>query len=339
MALRNSGAFGTGLLTVTNSSTLEGNGNTLTNPITIASGQTLTLYSSVTLNGSITGSGTLASGGYSVTYTLGGISPSFAGAINLGTSSGSTLTIPSGAALTTSGALNNSSAATITVNGGLSVATASITVNATTTLNGSGTFTNGGLGVANNSSVNSSLNQVDTGYFYLGNASSQYGSVTQTVATVNLNTTTADSIRIGHYPSETSTYLITGGTLNATNIDTGVGWDGNGIVTISGGTANLKGIRMGDTAANGNHNGNGTVTLTSGTLNLGADGISVGGTGTHTVTLGGGKVGALAAWSSSLPMSLTNPAGVIFDTTGGNISLSGSLERCRRAEAWPARTR
>ncbi len=325
VALRSGSALGSGLLTVTNSSTLEGNGNTLANPVTIASGQTLTLYSSVTLNGSFTGSGTLSSGGYSATYTLGGISPDFAGAINLGTSSGSTLTIPSGAALATSGALNNSSSATITVNGGLSVGTASIAVNATTTLSGSGTFTNGGFAVANNSSVNSSLNQVDTGYFYLGNASSQSGSITQTVATVNLNTTVADNIRFGHWPSETSAYLLAGGTLNATNIDTVVGWDGNGIVTVSGGTANLTGIRMGDTAANGNHNGNGTVTLTGGTLNIGADGISAGGTGTHTFTLGGGKVGALAAWSSFVSMSLTNSTGVLFDTTGGNISLNGAL--------------
>ena len=82
---------------------------------------------------------------------------------------------------------------------------------------------------------------------------------TRTGGTVNLTTSTTDNIRIGNLLSETSGYNLSGGTLNATASDTVVGYDGNGALTVSGGTANIRGIRLGNAVA-ANHNGSGTVT-------------------------------------------------------------------------------
>jgi autotransporter-associated beta strand protein len=67
VALRNGAALGSGLVTVTNSATLCVNGNSLTNPVTIASGQTLTLYSAGTIFGVISGSGAMTASGGTVT--------------------------------------------------------------------------------------------------------------------------------------------------------------------------------------------------------------------------------------------------------------------------------
>ncbi|MCX7045484.1 MAG: autotransporter-associated beta strand repeat-containing protein, partial [Candidatus Sumerlaeota bacterium] len=183
------------------------------------------------------------------------------------------------------------------------------------------------VSVLNNSIVNTSGTVNVAGTFYLGDASAQAGTVNQTAGTVTLNTVTADAIRIGHWSGgATGTYNLSGGVWNALNADTVLGYDGTGVIAVSGGTANLRGIRMGYTAANGPHNGPGTINLTGGTLNVGASGILAAGTGAHTINLGAGTVGALAGWSTVLPMTLTSAApGVTFDTTSGVITLYGAL--------------
>ena len=69
----------------------------------------------------------------------------------------------------------------------------------------------------------------DTGTFYVGEQPGQPGVVNQTGGTV----TVAGQIRLGHWPSETSTYNLSGGALNS-NGGLYVGWDGTGSMTASG---------------------------------------------------------------------------------------------------------
>jgi autotransporter-associated beta strand protein len=96
-----------------------------------------------------------------------------------------------------------------------------------------------------------------------------------------------------------------------------VGTAGNDAsLSVSGGTFTADTL-----AVNG-----GTFALTGGTLNLGAGGLTRTGVNPIQVNLGAGTVGATAAWTSSVAAALTDSAtGTSFDTTGGNIGLSGSL--------------
>ncbi len=350
-AANSDSALGNGAVTVAGSATLAtasgGGARTLENAITVNSGQTLSLDSgnaSLTLNGAIGNAGTvqLASGGTTTlngalsgagtlqmatgsgTLVYGGISSGFTGGITLATATGGTFSVPG--VLTTSGALSNPYSKTISIGGNLSVGAITIAVNNTTTINGAGTFSATSLGVSNYSTVSCGMTGTftDTGTFYLGNADSQYGYFSQSAGTVNLTTTTAGAIRIGHWPNEIAKYNLSGGVWNATGADTVLGWDGNGEINVSGGTANLRGVQF-NRAARTN---TGLIALTAGLLRIGAGSLVDSSTGANTITinLGAGTVGALTAWSSALPMSLTSASpGVTFDTSGGNITLSGAL--------------
>lgn len=175
---------------------------------------------------------------------------------------------------------------------------------------------------AGNFTVQAGASLTATSSFYLGNQASQAGTLNQTGGTVNLSTSTGDNIRIGHWPSESSVYNLSGGTLNAINTDTTLSWDGTGTVAVSGGIANLRGVKFN----RGTGTGGGTLNLSgTGTLNLGAGGIYDGSTAANSIAINfsGGTLGSLAAWTSSLGITLTNTTTI--DTTGGNIGLSGIL--------------
>ncbi|MDO4575375.1 MAG: hypothetical protein Q4D98_09215, partial [Planctomycetia bacterium] len=97
--------------------------------------------------------------------------------------------------------------------------------------------------------------------------------------TLNLNSSTADSIFLGYgnntqYTSTVDVY--DGGVLNALNSVVHCGYDGQLIFRINaGGTANLYGMtyaRNGDTSAGSTSK---TLTLNGGTLNLGVGGVSI----------------------------------------------------------------
>lgn len=157
---------------------------------------------------------------------------------------------------------------------------------------------------------------------YLGDANSESGTLTQTGGVLNALTTTADSIRLAHWPSETGTFNLQGGIANITGTPTTVSWDGTGVLNVSGGTGNFQGLTLGRASAARNS----TVTLSGGTLNIGSSGIVIptGGTGTKTVTLSGGTLGALASWSSAVPMALSG-AGPTVNPGANTITLSGAL--------------
>ena len=154
--------------------------------------------------------------------------------------------------------------------------------------------------------------------------------INQTGGTV---TTTAgdgenNGIRIGHWPSETSTYNLSGGTLTiGGGAELGIAIDGTGIYNQTGGVMNATTVVVN---CRNNANGNGTFTVAGGVANIGAGGIVNEGTGPAAVNVGGsgGTLRATASWASSLDMALSGTGrdnSPRFDTNGHNIALSGSL--------------
>ena len=99
-----------------------------------------------------------------------------------------------------------------------------------------------------------------------------------------------------------------------------------GLVNLSGGTINAKTI----TLVGGNStNALATLQVSGGTLNIGSGGITAGSTlaSRSNIWLSGGNIGSLAAWNSSVSMTLTNTPGsgnVTFVNTN-NVALSGTL--------------
>ena len=162
------------------------------------------------------------------------------------------------------------------------------------------------------------------------------GTFRQTGGTVNITTGASGwgaGLNIGHKAGGNGVYELSGGTLNVLNGATVVGAGGgsSGTLTLTGGTANLKGLAFGTSAGD-----TATVHLSGGArLNLGAAGIAniVAPTGSRTVNLGAGTVGALADWSTSLALTLNDAAtGTTFDTrdaadgtTARTLALSGAL--------------
>ena len=107
-------------------------------------------------------------------------------------------------------------------------------------LSGSGTTTASSVGIGNPLNIGgqtgtATLSVADThqlnvsGSFLLGEQSGNAGTVEQTGGTVTLT----GQARIGHWPSETSKYNISAGTLNSSG-GFYVGWDGTGELNLSG---------------------------------------------------------------------------------------------------------
>ena len=102
------------------------------------------------------------------------------------------------------------------------------------------------------------------------------------------------------------------------NGTTFVPWNGSANFTISGGTASLARIQLGTVTA-----GTDNITLSgSGNLYVGAGGI-VYSVGAAAINLNGGTLGALANWTSLVPMGVGGA--VTIDTAGNSIGLSGAL--------------
>ncbi len=312
-----------GVATVSSGTTTLGGNNTYTGATTIGGAQTLKIAGNTNV-----GAGTVYLGnGSSVFQILSGGSFTTTGQLSSG-ASGAKVQVDAGGNLSV-GSLSHSWPANVVVNGTLTSSgawTFSTGSSPNNSISGAGTISVASVSIKNYANVNFSATGSLTvsGTFTMGDATNQSGNFTQSAGTVNLTTTGADNIRIGHWPSAASTYTLSGGTLNAVYVDTLVAWDSTGTLTISGGTANMRGVKF----SSGTRTQTGNVNLSGGaTLNIGAGGIYDNSSGANpmNITLGAGTLGALASWSSSLAMSLTNSATTTIDTTGGNITLSGVI--------------
>ena len=165
------------------------------------------------------------------------------------------------------------------------------------------------------------------GFVKLGSlAPGSSGTLNQSGGTVSINgvdsANGSRSLTIGEYSAETSTYNLSAGSLSVPNGVVYLPWNGNGILNITGGTASFGKVSCGITT----NTCVSTLELTGGgALYLGSGGLVKGSGDTPNITLDNGTVGATAPWSSSLPLTLTYTGGTNFDTTGGNITLSGAI--------------
>ena len=226
-------------------------------------------------------------------------------------------------------ALTNSAAITLTAvapaQSNFELNSGSLTMSDSSVIN-TDRWTNRGSGLTHTVSIggNAQINVTDD--LVLGDNSNAAITVTQTGGTVtNIGTTNNPagndlSNRWGHWGGGTTTYNLSAGTLNLPGAPLYLSWDSAATLNISGtGVANIRGMNLG-------YNDKiqaSTINLTGGQLNIGADGIITGGTANKTINLGAGTLGALASWSSAVPMNIT--AAHPINTGAFDISLEGAL--------------
>ena len=168
------------------------------------------------------------------------------------------------------------------------------------------------------------------GFVKLGSlAAGSSGTLNQSGGTVSItgvdSANGSRSLTIGEFSAGSSTYNLSGGSLSVPNGTVFLPWNGSGALNISGGTASFGKLQFGTGASSST----GVLNLTAGALYLGSGGMVPTASDTATINLGNATVGATAPWSSSAPLTLTGapnePGGTNFDTTGGNITLSGTI--------------
>ena len=254
--------------------------------------------SAVTINGG-TGSNTLTFGTTGVTtlnasgadLTLG---PGYTIAFGSGVTA-TTFTAASGKVLAVDANLNLTNA------GGTGVG---LTISGSGTINIGGAISgSGNINIASNGSVNFTGDNSQSGYSGNISAANTTGG-SFTVATG------AKLVTTGNFTaSRNKTYTIDG----LLSVGTFV-MSTNASTTLGGaGTVNFNQFT--------NQNSSNT-TISVANFNIGAGGIV---RTNGTITLGATTVGSLANWSSSAALGLTNGVTTKFDTTGGDITLTGSI--------------
>ncbi len=203
---------------------------------------------------------------------------------------------------------------------------------------GSSTTVTGGIRVGRNDAglgtygklIIEDTAQVQVGYFGLGEQNGRTGEVIQEGGDV----TVSNRLQIGHWPNNTSTYTMEGGSITLTGTPGGgseksgiiyLGVDGTGQFYHHGGDVMAHGMSLDNRS---NTAGTDTYAMTGGSLTLGPTGIITGNPANTSflIELGGGTIGASGDWGSVLPMTLTGTNGdVAFDTAGHQITLSGLL--------------
>ena len=209
------------------------------------------------------------------------------------------------------------------------------------TLSGSGNYNVGGLIVGENQALGGVAGQgegtlnvagsvvVNTGTMSMGEnwaGAFQTNTVNQSGGTVNVTGDHGEgvSFRLGHWPDNTSTYNLSGGTLSLTTLGLGIATDGTGIFNQTGGTFNTPQVVVNHR----NGGGNATFTVQGGTANIGSGGVVTTG-GPAAFNLGGlgGTLAASASWATSLNATLTGTGAnaIRFDGTGNTITMNGVL--------------
>lgn len=197
---------------------------------------------------------------------------------------------------------------------------------------GAGSTTAGGLtlGVGGSGSATALItgtHAVTLGFVSGGEGTGHPGTLTQSGGSL----TVSGQFRFGHYPSETSTYNLSAGTLSLTgtaSTEEGagtltIGVDGTGVVNISGGTATVQRVHMDARAATG---GVDQLNMTGGVLEVRGGGITGNAdTTTYAVNLGGATIRSLASFTMSTPATLTGTNGSLtFDTNGAGNTITST---------------
>ena len=229
---------------------------------------------------------------------------------------------------------------TVTGSGGMAIRTAAgLIMDGSSSINLGGTIsvgqTNTGALIVQPGAV------VIANSLFLGDSPAIPGSTLQLGGTV----TVTNQLRVGHWPTEVSTYTLGGGNLALTATPAGVvnqggvaeqagilyvGIDGIGVFTQTGGVASAHGIVVdarGDTVTISGTNE--TFNLEGGTFTLGPSGIKTGSLDANTnyqVNLGGGTIASSGSWTSVLKMTFTGANGdTTLDTAANTVRLNGLL--------------
>lgn len=181
---------------------------------------------------------------------------------------------------------------------------------------------------------NGTLNLQDSATVSAGTVSvADAGSAPGVVNQSGGNFTVSNHVLVGHWPNNTSTYNMSGGSLNLTGTPTGgteqhggvyLGIDGTGILNHSDGTITTKFLWLDNRGATG---GTDQYNMTGGKLVLThAIGIGSSNPGSMQIDLGGGTIQANANTQLNAPATLTGTGGnVTFDTNGNTINIPGVL--------------
>ncbi|MFZ9201435.1 MAG: autotransporter-associated beta strand repeat-containing protein, partial [Opitutales bacterium] len=246
---------------------------------------------------------------------------------NLSKSGSGTLVLQGAGTATLSGAVN-ANAGTLEI-AGQAVSAVNNSVDGGTLKISSGTNTATNLYVASGT-LTIAGGTTTVGFFrtsdYYGNSNS---TINQTGGTFSVTGSTIENERgnsflLNHW-SGTSTYNLSGGTLNVLNTNINMGWDGSAYVNQSGGTANVRGVNM----ASGRSNA-AAYNLTGGRLNIGVGGITS--AANKTFTAGDATLGALGNWTGASSIAISSGKTLTVDTadaadgtTARTITLSGGL--------------
>lgn len=147
--------------------------------------------------------------------------------------------------------------------------------------------------------------------------------------TFNINDGSHEFLFIGASgnPATRSEYDMNGGVLDMSGKTLGIALGANVTITglvnqVSGTITNVGNVYFSPFFAQGH----GIYNLSGGSLYIGSGGITAFSGAAYEINLGGGTIGALTGWSSSLNMTLTGSNGPVTFNPGGNtISLQGNL--------------
>ena len=351
-----------GTYTVTTSGVVNAQSVTFNNSGYTISGTALTLRPTSTTNGTITvANNKTATINASIAYSNNA-------AATLTSNAGSTLNLGGGA---TNSQYTFNGAGTVNITGGGYQANiGGVNVSAFNLTGGTIDYqpgSNAGLTIGNAAGRNVVATVSTAGTLTLNNTSTNTGSTTPFIAIGNntnntTNTTTlrvqsggtvnaaitgsrAGEIRISNSGNANGLLDVQGGSVNvgigSTNTTTGIYLFVNGATagysssfTQSGGTVNTRAIQFGGTAGTYDAAATASLALSGGELYVGAGGITKGSGATNlapTITLAGGTLGAAAAWSSSMDVTLGTAGGGVTvkaassTGTAGDITLSGIL--------------
>jgi autotransporter-associated beta strand protein len=174
---------------------------------------------------------------------------------------------------------------------------------------------------------------VNTLYLRMMEASGHNATLTQRGGTLIVRGSDDEegAMRVGHYPDDTATYFLSGGSLWITNVHyssgnrlgrpakLGLAQDGTGVFNLSGGTATVECIGINERSDDTGH-----MYMSNGLLRIGRGGMT--NEGAYSIHYAGGTIEAFMSSFISLTGSLTGVNGNLnLNGTTNSLTLSGVL--------------